>query len=240
MQIQTSEDIKKLGNILGVWAHPDDEVFSMGAIMATAIRNDQKVVCVTATRGEAGVQDETRWPSSQLAQIRTEELEHAYEILGVTEHFWLDYPDGGCMDVNQNEAIQRVVSLIEIYKPDSILTFGPEGMTGHPDHQTVSAWASLANEKAGSNAKIYHATNTKEQYDSLKDADEQFSIFFNIEQPPITNKTECDICFCPNDKILGTKIAALKAMPSQTEGLLKIYETDCRKGFGVEAFVKPK
>ncbi len=95
-----------LGTILGVWAHPDDETYLCGGLMARAVRAGDRVVCVTATRGELGSPDEERWPSGpELAAVRTAEMETALAYLGVTEHHWLDYPDGGCGDVDQNDAL---------------------------------------------------------------------------------------------------------------------------------------
>lgn len=124
------------GTVLGIWAHPDDETYLCGGLMARAARAGDRVVCVTATRGELGSPDEARWPSgSALAEVRTAEMEAALEILGVHEHQWLDYPDGGCADVDQEEAVRRVAEIIEQVRPDTVLTFGPDGMTGHPDHQ---------------------------------------------------------------------------------------------------------
>lgn len=70
--LRTAEDLKSLGKIMGIWAHPDDDTYSMAGIMAAAVKNGQKVVIVTATRGEAGVQDETRWPAAQLGEIRSQ------------------------------------------------------------------------------------------------------------------------------------------------------------------------
>ena len=128
-----------LGTILSVWAHPDDETYLCGALMARAVRNGSRVVCVTATRGELGSPDEQRWPSGKpLADVRTKELEAALAVLGVTEHHWLDYPDGGCAAVDQDEAIGRVAELMAEVRPDTVLTFGPDGMTGHDDHISVS------------------------------------------------------------------------------------------------------
>ena len=50
-------DIRELGTIVSVWAHPDDEAYLCGGIMATATAAGSRVVCVTATRGELGVTD---------------------------------------------------------------------------------------------------------------------------------------------------------------------------------------
>lgn len=234
-QVVTNDDIRSLGTILGVWAHPDDESFTCAGIMAAAIENGQTVICITATRGEAGVQDESRWPPSQLGEIRAAELADALRILGVKHHHWLGYPDGGCADVNPKDAVEKIKQLIDRYSPDTILTFGPDGMTGHPDHQTVSKWASLAAE--GEDISVYHVVENKNTYEKyLKKADEQFNIYFNIDQPPLREKRECDIGFCLNHELVRKKFTALAAMPSQTEGMLKtfpeevldeIYECEC-------------
>lgn len=239
-KVKTEDDIKSLGTILGIWAHPDDETFSMAGIMAVAARNGQTVACVTATRGEKGVQDESRWPAERLGQIRTDELKAALEILGVSNHCWLDYPDGGCNQVYEKEAVEKITSCIRQYQPDTILSFGPEGMTGHPDHQTVSRWATLARDAAGSRARIFHATQTPEQYQDLLKADEQFNIFFNIDKPPVCEEGNCDICFCLDEDTYQLKLKALRAMPSQTEGMLNVFHDSLRVSLGMEAFVELK
>src|SRR3954449_1481005 len=64
-----------LGTVLSVWAHPDDETYLCAGLMADAIRRGNRVVCVTATRGELGSTDEERWPPGPaLAEVRTQEL----------------------------------------------------------------------------------------------------------------------------------------------------------------------
>src|SRR3954469_8288011 len=101
-----SDALPDLGTILSVWAHPDDEGYCCGGLMADAIDRGRRVVCVTATRGELGSTDETRWPNGPaLAEVRTRELANSLGELGITEHIWLDYPDGGCADVDPAAAI---------------------------------------------------------------------------------------------------------------------------------------
>src|SRR5947207_1873194 len=104
-QIKTSDDIKQLGTILSVWAHPDDESFSCAGIMAAAIQNGQSVACITATKGEDGVQDESRWPAEQLGEIRAHEMDEALDILGCHNHNWLGYHDGRCQEISADEAV---------------------------------------------------------------------------------------------------------------------------------------
>lgn len=234
-----SFDIKRLGRILSVGAHPDDESFSCAGIMAAAVQNGQFVACMTATRGEAGVQDESRWPASQLGAIRTKEMEAALAILGIGEHCWLDYPDGGCADVSLDEAAGQVADCIRRYRPDSILTFGPDGMTGHPDHQAVSRWVDAAVRRAESSATVYHAVELREDYERLQQADKRFNIFFNISQPPLVDAKECAICFRLPEPLRQLKYQALRAMPSQTEGLLSYLEQGRAQDlFAYETFVQ--
>jgi LmbE family N-acetylglucosaminyl deacetylase len=108
-------DIRSLGTILSIWAHPDDEAYLCGGIMAMAAEAGSHVVCVTATRGELGVTDPTRWPPEQLAAIREAELAESLRILGVTEHRWSDYLDGGCAVVG--EARYRRIIRVERFGP---------------------------------------------------------------------------------------------------------------------------
>ena len=93
-----------LGTVLTVWAHPDDEAYLVGGLLALLTDAGQRAVCVTATRGEAADPDARPAERTALAALRTEELESALAVLGVTEHHWLDQPDGGCADVDPDRS----------------------------------------------------------------------------------------------------------------------------------------
>ncbi|MFZ1323597.1 MAG: PIG-L family deacetylase [Candidatus Saccharimonadales bacterium] len=235
--IRSKQDIKKLGTIMGIWAHPDDEVMSTCGILCAAIANGQTAVCVTATRGEAGLQDETRWPAGQLGVIRSAELKAAYKLIGLKHHHHLDYPDGGCHNIDDNAAVQRLLLLIETYQPDSIMTFGPDGITGHTDHQTVSRWVSLANKRASKPAKLYHAILTDTQYEAINEADKAFDLFFNTDKPKTIDAGSCDILLELDAPQLACKLACLQAMPSQYEAVLEAFGEALKTGLATEAFV---
>ena len=237
-QVSTIDDIKSLGTIMGIWAHPDDETYSMGGIMAAARQNGQQVICITATKGELGVQDEERWPPEHLASIRAGELAEAFRILGVETHHWLDYPDGGCKDADEKEAVALIADLISQYRPDTLMSFGPDGMTGHEDHITVSHWTRAARERAGSGAAVFHAIQTQRQYDASVEADKALDIYFNIDKPLTCDESQCDICFALPDDLFELKMSALRAMPSQTEAMLGLFGGSMRLSVGTEAFVR--
>lgn len=238
-QLTSPADISQLGTILSFWAHPDDETFTCAGIMAAAVANGQQVICVTATRGEEGVQDESRWPRDQLPEIRTKELDAALSALGIREHFLLDYRDGTLETVSTEEGAAHVHHYVREYQPDTILTFGPEGMTGHPDHQSVSRWVEQAIRDMEHPPAVYHAVELRDHYERfMKQADEHFDIYFNIDEPPIKDAAECQLCFTCNDELCAKKCAALRAMPSQTERMMKDYDQNTLyQMFGSEAFV---
>ena len=151
----------ELGTILGVWAHPDDEAYLSAGIMARAVRNGSRVVCVTATRGEGGSMDEEKWPPEKMGEVRTGELERSLEILGVQEHIWFDMKDVDMETGLPDEGYERVRELVADVGPDTILTFGPDGMTGHQGHKDVSRWATDAfREVAKPGARLFYATQT--------------------------------------------------------------------------------
>lgn len=208
--------VAQLGTILGVWAHPDDESFMVGGILSMAAANGQQVICVTATKGEAGVRDESKWPAATLAETRTHELEKALEILGIKEHRWLGYLDGKCADVDEAEAVDHILQLIEQYKPDTIITFPPDGMTGHPDHQAVSRWARTAVEQSAHKPTVYFAVQTQEAYDSfLRVMDEQFNVYFATDNPVFIPESQCDICMHLEPEVADRKAQALQTQESQ-------------------------
>src|SRR3989337_772100 len=82
------------GTILSIWAHPDDETYLAGGLMAAAADRGQRVVCVTATAGEHGTADAVTWPPGWLGAVGRWELPAAMAGLGVAEHRLLGLPDG--------------------------------------------------------------------------------------------------------------------------------------------------
>jgi LmbE family N-acetylglucosaminyl deacetylase len=217
----------ELGTVLGVWAHPDDETYLSAGLMATAVRNGDRVVCATATRGELGSFDEERWPTATLGRVRQEELEECLRILGVKEHSWFDYADGGCDRVEFEEGVAKVIPLIEDAQPDTVLTFGPDGMTGHTDHISVCNWTTEAFRRvAKPGARLHYATQVKDWTDRFYDRMQKFNVFMVPGTPPITPRDELSIDFLASGEVLDLKLKAIEAHCSQVEGMLKFFGED--------------
>ncbi len=237
--ITSLQQIRQLGTIMAVWAHPDDETYCAAGILAAAVQNGQKVICVTATRGEAGVQDDKKWPAETLGETRAKELGAALRVLGITNHEWLDCRDGGCSEANSSVVQAKICQLIDRHKPQTILTFGKEGLTGHTDHSTVSTWVTEACKSLETAPSVYYVVHTTAQRESLKVLDAKLDVFFNIDEPPFKSPSECDICFELTPELRKLKLKALKSMPSQTQKMLELFSEDflCTS-LGIEAFVK--
>ena len=215
-----------LGTILGVWAHPDDETYLAAGLMARAVAEGDRVVVVTATKGEGGSWDEKRWPSETMGEVRAAELEESLRILGVKEHHWLGYIDATCHEVPLEEGTAKILSFVEDVRPDTVLTFGPDGMTGHKDHQAVCAWATEAfGRSARKGAKLYYATTTPEWAEVFVPRMNKFHVF-EPGYPPITSRDELAIDLQLNGELLDRKLQAIEAHTSQVEYMLRYFGQD--------------
>jgi LmbE family N-acetylglucosaminyl deacetylase len=227
-----------LGTVLAVFAHPDDETYLCGGLMARAVRNGSRVVCVTATRGELGSTDEQRWPPGEpLAAVRTKELEATLAVLGVTEHHWLDYPDGGCVEVDQDKAVTRVADIMADAQPDTVLTFGPDGQTGHPDHISAGRWATAAFAKAArAGATLHYSTHTQAWLDTYRARLDELNVFMGAE-PPCTPDDELSINEQLDGDLIDTKVRAIRCMVSQVQPLIDALGEDyLREGMREEVY----
>jgi LmbE family N-acetylglucosaminyl deacetylase len=228
--------IGDLGTILSVWAHPDDEGYCCGGLMAIAVQGGQRVVCVTATRGELGSTDPSRWPNGpELAAVRTRELAASLAVLGVTEHHWLDYPDGGCEAVDQDEATARLRAIVDRVQPDTVLTFGPDGATYHPDHMAVSRWASAA--AAETKARVFHQAQTPEWQAEVNKIIAPELVMMADREPVTVAAWECAIYLSLAGELLDLKYRAMLCQESQVGPLLSLGSPDVyRTMLAEEAF----
>lgn len=220
--LYTQKDVANLGSILGIWAHPDDESWSSAGLMKMAKLNGQKVGLITATNGEAGESaDETKWPKERLGEIRKKELEECLCFVGDVEQFWLGYLDSKMVNVSTQNAVDKIVSIIKVFKPDTVITFEPNGITGHDDHKLISEWTNLSVEQSGERIQILHTVESKEKYEQAgKVLDNEFNIFFNIDEPVLVAEKDADVLIRLDGEILECKMCCLKAHASQTALML--------------------
>jgi LmbE family N-acetylglucosaminyl deacetylase len=124
--------------VLAVFAHPDDERV-IGPLLSRLAREGRETHLVIATNGDKGVTDFAKIPAGpQLAATRDKEAACAAKRLGVRQLHQLGLPDGGLASFEVLGKLRSgLARIIDSVKPAVIITFGPEGGTGHPDHRLV-------------------------------------------------------------------------------------------------------
>lgn len=142
--------------LLAVFAHPDDEAFSVGGTLTHYARKGVRVVLACATRGEAGKITVPNMTVDDLGKQREEELKAASRALEIPEPIFLDYHDSGryertrhddplaLMNVNPLDVETKLRDLIAEVQPQVILTFDPHGGYGHIDHLQIHRATSAA------------------------------------------------------------------------------------------------
>lgn len=124
--------------IVAVFAHPDDERV-IGPLLSRLAREGRETHLVIATDGSRGVRDFAKIPAgAELAEARAQEARCAAKRLGVRQLHLLGLPDGGLASFDALGKLRSaLVAIVDSLRPAAIITFGPEGGTGHPDHRLV-------------------------------------------------------------------------------------------------------
>jgi LmbE family N-acetylglucosaminyl deacetylase len=132
--------------LMCVLAHPDDESLGTGGALAKSAAEGVATYLVTATRGERGrFGDSKESPGPDVVgPAREAELLAAARELGLQEVRFLDYPDSGLDRVDPAEAIGRIAGHLRRVRPQVVITFGPEGAYGHPDHIAICQFTTAA------------------------------------------------------------------------------------------------
>lgn len=132
--------------LLAVLAHPDDESLGFGGTLAKYAAEGVETHLVTATRGERGrfgAAGKTVDPEI-VGRVREAELRAAANTLGIRTVAILGYPDGGVDRTGTAVALRTIAEHIRRIRPQVVLTFGPEGAYGHPDHIAISQLTTAA------------------------------------------------------------------------------------------------
>jgi LmbE family N-acetylglucosaminyl deacetylase len=135
---------------MAVLAHPDDESLGVGGTLAKYAAEGCDVFLLTATRGDAGryrgfAQGDPQHPGApELAKIREAELRAAASTLGIREVSLLEYRDGRLDGADPREAVAAIAGHVRRLRPDVVVTFGPDGAYGHPDHIAISQFTTAA------------------------------------------------------------------------------------------------
>jgi LmbE family N-acetylglucosaminyl deacetylase len=126
--------------LLAIFAHPDDEQV-VSPMLARYAREGVRVHVAYATGGQTGVREHAGIPAGEaLATARAEEARCACEKLGIRPPILLGLEDGELhTGANQVTLRKEVSRLLTELGPEAVVTWGPDGVTGHSDHRMVSS-----------------------------------------------------------------------------------------------------
>ena len=132
--------------LLAVLAHPDDEAMGLGGTLARYAAEGVETFLVTATRGERGW---TGPPEADpgpvaLGAIREAELRASAAVLGIRAVTLLDYVDGDLDRADPAVIVGDLVAHLRAVRPQVVVTFGPDGAYGHPDHIAICQFTTAA------------------------------------------------------------------------------------------------
>ena len=149
------------GPLLLVFAHPDDESSSVAGTTAKYTQRGVSVDLICATRGEKGTRLDVP-PDMATATAREAGLRVAADITGIRDIYFLDYVDGDLEKADAGEVANRVMKTMQKVQPEVVITFGPDGISGHPDHKAISKATTVAfemlTESGGGPRKLYYVT----------------------------------------------------------------------------------
>ncbi len=128
-----------MGNILAVFAHPDDESFGPGGTLALLARN-HNIHLLYATKGEA-CSNEAKITRNEMKRTRVSEAQAAAEKIGAKSITFLDFKDGGLGNKHLADLAKKMRKEVITYDISSIVTFEPMGFSGHLDHIAVTTAA---------------------------------------------------------------------------------------------------
>lgn len=194
------------GGLAAVLAHPDDESFGCAGALALAHDAGRPTRLLVATRGEAGSPG-GGLDDGSVAGVRESELICAAKVIGLDEVSLLDgYPDGGVAEQPFERLVDEIATWLADRRPQAVITFGPHGVTGHPDHIVVGSatrWAveRLAEEGLAPNA-VYVISPLFDSSGNLFD--------LSPEEQAATHRVEITA-------VAGRKLDALRCHASQSD-----------------------
>jgi LmbE family N-acetylglucosaminyl deacetylase len=158
-------------------------------------------------------------------------------VLGVHDHEFMGYPDGGCDEVDPTEPIDRLSDVILRLRPRTIVTFGPDGITGHPDHIAVSKCTTAAWATAGIGDLLY-ATSTESFMQRFAVVHRRLGLF--AADAPRIDDADVDLAVELDAPELRTERLALAAHDSQTSSFAaQMGVATYRRWYAVETLRRP-
>jgi LmbE family N-acetylglucosaminyl deacetylase len=147
---------------------------------------------------------------AEVARIRKAELDAATRTLGIAEVYLLGYMDGQVAEVDEIAVLNDISSLLVQLRPQIVITFGPDGITGHPDHVAVHHFTTLAFDRYAGTETHREDQPVRLFYLAPSDATQQ-----GCGAPAATREANAPVAAINVSKHLVTKVRAAQCHVSQ-------------------------
>jgi LmbE family N-acetylglucosaminyl deacetylase len=190
-------------SVLAFFAHPDDET-SAGPLLARSAAEGHDVYLASITSGQKGFRPHFNMPpGDQLGAVRENELRCATRALGIHEPYLLGFQDQGISThAVAEEVAARLRAIIEETKADVLLTWGPDGITGHPDHRMASNIASVVFGQQGhlvhKPRKLYFVVFPQSRFAEDPDPLKRERLFLTVSDEFVTTEIDCREYLAPS------------------------------------------
>ena len=224
--------------LLGIWAHPDDEAYLSAGLMARTVAAGGAVTLVTISDGEAGFPAGDPRCKIDRAMQRRGELRDAMAPIGVDDMRFLGVPDGAVAEASPVEIVDQLIAIIHEVQPDVIVTFGPDGITGHGDH--VATWTLATKAWLLSDiGELWYSAKTTTWLDHWRHLHDDFGIWMT-EEPVGVHRDEIELVVDLTGAELEQKRVVLAGHASQTRPVAALFgEDDYREWIKEETFRRP-
>jgi len=224
-------------SLLAVFAHPDDET-SAGPLLARSAAEGHDVCLVSITSGQLGFRPHFNMPAGdRLGAVREDELRAAARALGIRTPYLLGFQDQGlCSHQVAEDVAARLREIVEETKADIVLSWGPDGITGHPDHRMASNIAAVVfgqQSRLGHKPrKLYFIAFPESRFASDADPLKRGRQFLTVSDEFITTEIDCR-------QYLGPALAAIQCHKTQwrPERMLEVHGM-YERVFGGRAFLR--
>ena len=249
--------------LMAVHAHPDDEAISTGGVFARYASEGIRTVLVTCTNGDLGdapggvTPDAETHDSDAVVEVRLAELKQSCAVLGIEHLELLGYRDSGMMGWKQNEAVDafwntpvaeaatRLARLMEMYRPDVVVTYDENGFYGHPDHIQANRITLDAARTTGIPRKLYYTAVSKQAVADLMRrfadlAPEGSGMDFDPDDPPFGVDESLITTVVDVSAFVENKRASMLAHASQSANMpfLRMPPEVFSEAFGRESFTR--
>lgn len=252
-----TEPARDVPVLMVVHAHPDDESSSTGGTLAYYADRGCRTVLVTCTDGRLGDAADGAKPGQaghdplEVARRRAGELDSAAAELHLSEVVKLGYPDSGVNDHCADDAfsrrpvapmVQQMVRLMRLHRPDVVITYPPNGLSGHPDHVRTHDVVVAAHRNvvaAGSAPALYYVALSKSRVTAMQ-ANAQAAFGGDGWAPPDDMAVDDSMITTVIDveRYWPSKLAGLAAHSSQADAAILLRMFSAGTELGVQGHVE--